>query len=755
MKPRRGVALFTVMLFTFAIAALAFSAVMLASGSNLRTKYYDRERGLRYVAQAALARGQATVNKDAALTLPVSSYTTLASAANLTDASGNTVTGAQYNLYVGYSGDSTGEYGQYISLVADAYDSTGAHFIRRLELMNQNFARYSYFVDTWDPNGCFGSASYLKGVGHSNQEWYSCGNPYYYDTISAVTTVTENPNSSGTPTFQHGYQNGVASIPMPTVAKLAVLHQYAVDANYDIDATDATNLSNVMTRIEFVPVDLDNDNDVIGANEGFMRVYQATNNTNIAGSGFTRLASDRTRVSTLLTASVGATGDGLYQTAPDDMCGDWHWDNTGQAHFYPISVHGEAWFVNNTHNNVGPSTAVTYPTGGFTVAQFKPDDPSSLTTAWYNPQSVTPTTTAQKTTWYGEKETIMGHPNFRCYAGGDPHLVAIERQDLYDPTGTTTTNDPKWQKGGDDTTFTAVTPYGQWLPWGGASVTGAFSNISNTSHYIGYTLNNMPSYLWPLSRALNPNSRGVIHVHGPVAMSGLLNGWVTVYVQTYGSSLGRVLFVDDLTYVQDPSANLCANILGLIAQDSMFIGYSAINTMMISGVTTTPSAMVWHSGDADVGDVFANGIQTANSFVLHGVIMSMSGSLVADSVNYVSNQNQTSLPQYGVGLLYTCTGANNLAYSSSSGCFHQLGGQIMEVSGGIGTGAPYSAGLPPGSSTYEIGYVSLRDIDPCLKTHSPPYFPMTGVYTTNRYYEVDPANFNVATFYSTIQSGAQ
>jgi hypothetical protein len=742
MKSRRGVALFTVMLFTFAVAALAFSAVMLASGSNLRVRYYDRERGLRYVAQAALAQGQATVNADTALTLPNSSYLRLDTAAKLTDASGNVVTGAQYNLYVGYSGDSTGEYGQYVSLVADAYDSTGSHFIRRLELMNQNFARYSYFVDTWNQDGCFGGASYLKGVGHSNQNWISCNNPVYYDTISAVTTVT-----GGTPTYDHGYKTGVAVIPMPTVAKLAVLHDYAVDADYDIDATAGTSLSNLTTRIEFVPVDLDNDGNVTGANEGFMRVFQATNYANAGGSAYTRVGSDRIRVSSYLTTGLGTTQDGLYGTPPDDMCGDWHWDHTGQAHFFPLSVHGESWFTSGNENTIGPSTSTTYtaPTG-----TYKPDDPAPSTTTWYNPQALT------GAAWLAVKETIMGHANYRCYAAGDPHLVAIERRAVLDPTGTTTSNDAKWQKGGDDTTFTATSPYGSWLPWSGTSVTSAFGNIASTSHYVGYTLNNMPSYLWPLSRTLNPNSRGVIHVHGPVAISGVLNGWITVYVQTYGSSIGKVLFIDDITYAEDPTANLCANILGLIAQDSMVIAQNAINAPTISGTTTTLSQLVWHGGDADVGDSYlANGIQTSTSFTLHAVILSMSGSLVADSVTNWANNGIA--PTYGAGQLATCIGANNIQTTASDGCFHQLGGQIMEASGGIGVpdGSYQTSLLPSGSSGYNLAYVSLRDLDPCLKTHSPPYFPMTGAYTTNRYYEVDPSNFSIASFYTAIQSGAQ
>ncbi|MBK8250795.1 MAG: hypothetical protein IPK85_25880 [Gemmatimonadetes bacterium] len=57
-----------------------------------------------------------------------------------------------------------------------------------------------------------------------------------------------------------------------------------------------------------------------------------------------------------------------------------------------------------------------------------------------------------------------------------------------------------------------------------------------------------------------------------------------------------------------------------------------------------------------------------------------------------------------------------------------------------------------GSNT---GFAENRVKDACLDVDSPPYFPLTGRYVDNEFYEIDPAVFNqigVAQFYRRLQS---
>ena len=61
---RAGSALILVLVMTAGLAALAMSAIFLASSSSLMTKYYDRERNYRYAAEQALQVGVSRLAKN-------------------------------------------------------------------------------------------------------------------------------------------------------------------------------------------------------------------------------------------------------------------------------------------------------------------------------------------------------------------------------------------------------------------------------------------------------------------------------------------------------------------------------------------------------------------------------------------------------------------------------------------------------------------------------------------------------------------
>src|SRR3954466_3809257 len=63
-RPRRGIALVFVLIFVIAMAALAMSSIFMASNANLLAKSYDRERDLKFAAEAALSIGKSRVNAD-------------------------------------------------------------------------------------------------------------------------------------------------------------------------------------------------------------------------------------------------------------------------------------------------------------------------------------------------------------------------------------------------------------------------------------------------------------------------------------------------------------------------------------------------------------------------------------------------------------------------------------------------------------------------------------------------------------------
>ena len=653
---RRGSALILVLLLTVTLAAIALSAILLTGSSTILTHSFDRERDYRYAAEAGLAMGKSALSKDTSIHLPDSGHVTLISNGTITGADGNVIPNLYVNVYAGYSGNVTGEFGQYASIVSEAFDSSGARYVRRLELAAENFARYAMFTNTFPAGLCYSTGEFIRGRAHSNQGWYSCGTPTYYDTVSAVGSI-----SGGSPIFEKGKISGASVIPIPPVSKLAILQSYAAAANLDV-ISQGTNLSNVRTRIELVGVDLDNDGTINGTDEGFFRVYQA----NAAYAG-------RVRVKDSVING--------QNVPPDSLCGDWHVED-GELRFFPTFVHGEAWFKSQISSGELISSPID------TV-----HNASAVTTS--------------------ERDKIMSHTGFRCYPAGDPHLVSSERRHALPAQGSAS-----WQKGGDDTTFTDSTVYGYWQAWGGnnAPVVTAFNAITDTL-YVGYKHQADDARLWPLDRSLNPNSKGVIHTHGPVALNGVLRGWVTLYAQTYGSAQGTVLLIDDLVYAQDPASVLCANLFGVIADTSIMIADNAINSPLRSG--KNGSAYRWTDGND-------NGMLTANNFVFHGVTMSRTGTVGVE--NY-------DLHPEGSATFGNCNTAH-----TGRGCIQQAGGVIENF-----ISATYS-------DNYD-GFGENRSVDQCLNTQSPPYFPTTGRYLNNRFSEIDPARFDVATLFSKLQSG--
>jgi hypothetical protein len=652
LRPRRplpdrvGSALILVLVMTAGLAALAMSAIFLASSSGLMTRYYDRERNYRYAAEQALQIGVSRLAKDTSIHLADTGYIQLMTSATLTDAHGVVVPNSVVNLYVGMTGNTTGQFGQFASLVAEVHDSSGnTRYVRRLELMAQNFARYAMFTNQFSTGLAYGTGEFIRGLGFSNQGWYSTGSPTYYDTISAVLTV-----SGGSPTYVLPSRSGVAAIAFPTVSRLAALPGYASAANYSF----TPNTKGAM-RIEFLSINLNPtiDTDSSEANEGFFRVFQDTISTKTAGAYYD--------LATTSTDSI----------VFNQQCGDWHTVN-GMIEFFPYAVHSKAWFTTLM-------LAAAPAGGGLNATALKND-------------------TLNTTSGVHGKPIVMSHTTprqARCYPSGDPHLVAVERS-----TASGVYHAADTAKGGYDTTFTPVTRRGYWVAWPGTIPAPLTALTTRTTAE--------KQYDFPLYRAYNANTKGVIYVNGNVYASGLLNGFVTLYASK------DVYFTDDLTYVSDPATVICGNLLGVIAGDSVMIADNAMNSPQNPTTTTTPggtSTTMWMSDN--------------QSFYLDGVTMSLTGT--------VGVENPT-LHAYN---MTTCNGT-----SIGRGCIAQIGGVIEQT---------ISATWNPGGSG-NTGFIENRGVDQCLYQESPPYFPLTGKYTSNRYFEIDPNHYNVSTLFSRLQA---
>lgn len=683
---RRGSALLLVLMLTLGFAALAMSAIYLTSSGGILTRLYERERDYRYAAEAALQRAKSRLNRDTTYRNGIADtgYVQIDTGRTLTDAQGVAIPRVLVNTYAGYTGDTVGRFGQFMTIVSQAYDQGGTRHVRRLDLTAESFSRFAMFTNTWTAGLSYGNGEFIRGRAHSNGNWASSGSPgpTYYDTVSAVGTVSGTATYSGLTPI-----SGAASIPFPTVAKLNFLPGYATAGNLSftpVSGTAAratsggTNVSGTSaanavrgTRLDFVTFDAGNDG-TIGEDDGFIRVFDLA-----AGIDTSRLRAD-------LPGNPVAILDPIVQ----NQCGAM-FTIGGRQEFYPVAVLKQGWVKNRIRTSTNPTVSA-----------------------------------AQANSYDGNTRAglvaILSLPTARCFPAGSPYLMLTERlvdnvncgQNFPNPSngapytwaaGPTCASSVQY--GGQDTTFT---PNPRTCL---VDVTNATGRCTGTAVALG-TWRTAPvaiqqpsmsaavrqdaerTYLFPLAKPNNLNSKGVIHfTAGPIFTSGVMRGYVTLYV------LGNVNFVDDLTYDQDPSGAVCRNFLGIIARDNVMITDNAMNRPKYINTNVAYLLGTPH-------------------FTLHGITMSLTGTVG------VENYSGSVVTSPAV----TC-GAGN---TTSGGCINQTGGVIEQT-----ITATFA-----GSNT---GLRENRTVDPCQKTNRrPPFFPSTGRYLDNKYYEIDPVTIETA-----------
>jgi hypothetical protein len=250
--------------------------------------------------------------------------------------------------------------------------------------------------------------------------------------------------------------------------------------------------------------------------------------------------------------------------------------------------------------------------------------------------------------------------------------------------------------------FRPTDPYGAWqqyTPTPDPAVVAALKNPASRAVDTTLAARQLEAqYLWPLSRQYNPNSKGVIYVNGRVVLSGVVHGRVTL------AATDNVIIADDLQYAIQPGTQQCtaADILGLLSADSIYMSDNVLNT-----------PQPWGSGSG-----YMHYASTNDEF-LQGVLLTLSSFSVEKY-----NTGPTSSEDCGS----TTTGR---------GCLYITGGIIQGTRGAVG-------------QTNGTGYVKRYAYDQCAFATPPPYFPTTGRFYRNRYYEIDPVGFSVPGFFASL-----
>jgi hypothetical protein len=675
LQNRRGAAiLMTLLICSIAIAAMALGGIMLSSGAQITTRFAARENLLQAAADGGLAIIRDSLNHGIYDSLlPDSGYTTLASNATVTDASGNTIPGITRSLYVGHTGGRTGgaaTAGQYGSNFASGLsiisDRGGAVAARRLLMTQESWSKFAVAINNWSNSGVvYGCGESVNGPFFSNSTLHlqtgcsSGSGTYFASSVNVVGSISG--ASSGR--FTQGYKTGVSAVPWPTPARIALMEQYAQDgdaANGDYDiAADSANPTMPTVRIEFVTVDV-NGNGVIDWNEGFMRVWQA------ADAGAT--APD--------TALAYATGR--------------RWPYTDGTSSTPQHLSNPAVSTNSDPNMYSRNCGAQTSLGGGPV-EFETAESVYVATSG---------TASTKRT--AVRDLLSTNATRRCYLGGDPRLFPWATGDTLTP----------------DSTITDV--FGWWK--------------KRHQSYSG--LNTVrpgdAAYLIPLEA--NPDFKGVIFVRGNVALSGRLRGRVSVF------ATGNIVMADDLLY-QNPPGTDCTStgdIFGAIATNNVVIEDNnlqtpfRVNSKVYGGYDDTNDAnynmflMAAGSGGT-TGNWYGEGVLgpgdgTTNYSMLSGEPSSPNSSWDVSAINQ------------------KCA----IADAATNGCVRVTGGL---AEGRIDYATYWGAGY--------YGWNEAHTYDACGAINPPPYFPTTGRFIANRYYEIDPVwlrDMSIATYFRRLQA---
>jgi len=261
------------------------------------------------------------------------------------------------------------------------------------------------------------------------------------------------------------------------------------------------------------------------------------------------------------------------------------------------------------------------------------------------------------------------------------------------PLGSLQSSSRRCYLGGSDAIFngftaTDVVGPGGWLAWPG-TVDPQLTALGRPD----------ANYLWPLSRAINPNFKGVIFVDGKVVISGTLRGRITL------AATDNIILGDDIRYATNPATGTCADIMGLFSGTDVVVADNSINSAI------QPSGSGTYYTYDDTRDEFIDGVILAlDNFTAH-------------------NYNTGSATAQPCG---TTTWGR--------GCLYLKGGIIQRQRGAVG--------LASGQ-----GYLKRYDYDQCAFSDPPPYFPTTGHFARGRYFEVDPTGFNITSYFKILTGG--
>ncbi len=644
LRNERGIALLLTVLLSLMVAGMAVGMILMMSNANLISRFHSSEAMMTMAADAGLERGRDILNGTPGIVPAGQGFDTLELGATVLDAYGAAIPGFTRSTFVGENGDTTGQFGNFASIITEVRTARGAVVVRRMQLKQDPFSRFARFFNTWSCCA-WGNTEVANGPVHSNQGM-ALQNGAPGATFNGPVTTVGNITNQASGNWNGGVTTGVQAIPFPTTTTIANMQAFATAGNMNIVGYPVLNASDPDTRIEFVVLDLNGDGQFTAANEGYFRVWKVS-----AGG----VQADKRKYVTAR-PWLNVPG-GLGNVAGGAGAGNLQPSNANDPNLFSPNCGGTA-----------PTAPAAWARADtiMSFATFKP----ALGAANSNARIV-------------EARNALNSGTRQCFLGGDrrlyPNLLGVPQWIIQNTQGS-------WQT---------------WPGWGGAPPAALVNFFTTNAGGLNPMDISVPSAtalaatFWPLDRAQNLNFKGVVFVTGSVAVSGVLRGRVTVV------ATGNILLPDDITYVTPPGSPGCNDILGLITNGDAVIENNTLNTpFRVKNNWTvrfddTPNE-TWHAFMLTLGN--------------------FQGETITGDPAAVAPEN--------------CGG-------KSRGCKSIVGGTIQQ-----GVSGTFSGGS---------GWAEQDTWDSCGTRNPPPFYPTTGRYTKNRYYEIDPVGFNVAAWYAANQ----
>jgi hypothetical protein len=510
---RRGMAIIVTLILTAALGALALSSVYLASNTKIAGGLSDRAANLQYAADAALQMGKSYVNADPDA-MPASGFREITfNNGDLKDAYGNNIPGVKVRTWAGPTGATSGQFGAFGSVISEATDLTGGRVVRRLELAQENFARFAYWSNKENRGSgpiWFGGGDVIFGPMWSNDTIRITNKgalPFaaqFRDVVGTAKIVVQ----PGEADWWKGFSENSIPIALPAPGALGNLQSYATSGGLSFNAPSGGDETNVRMRLEFVSVDIDNDGSDRDPQDGFVRVYQLN-----GGEPEAWVRGDRSVVS----------GQDTRRT----LCGEW------------IRVGGVArFFTAESHEGPKASQIRGWLRDTAGVAN------SSLDSLGFksNPaETLSPTDIERILTRSGARPGNRS----QCMLGGSSELNVGNVSPF----------------GGTSTTFQNSDGKGSWQLYPGVVDARLIARRPSEA-----------AYLFPLQRSVNSGARGVIHINGTAGLSGLLVGRVTL--RTTGTA---VILDDIRYGTNPATTGQCVDVLGILSEKDVVVADNMMN----------------------------------------------------------------------------------------------------------------------------------------------------------------------------------